>query len=234
MVTIKNLNIQINGQILLDQISAKLIPGSITSFIGKSGAGKTTLLKSIAGLIPTERESVILNNQELSLLTPEQRSKTVGYVFQDFNLFPHLTALENCIDPIVVQNTSYDNARIRALSILHKLQMDMHAQKYPSELSGGQRQRIAIARALCLEPQILLLDEPTASLDPLNTDILVTILQSLAKQNMTIGVSSQDMSFIKKIFDRVYYIESGKITEFCDQKTISDSPKIARFISPIT
>jgi ABC-type polar amino acid transport system ATPase subunit len=202
MVTVKNLIIQIKDQTIVDDISATLTPGHITSFIGKSGAGKTTLLKSIAGLMPITRGTIVIDNQKLLILTSRQRAEKVGYVFQDFNLFPHLTVRENCIDPLLMHGKPYAQAEQRALSVLLKLNMDGYAEKYPYELSGGQQQRVAIARALCLQPMVLLLDEPTASLDPLNTDILVTILKSLAAQGLTIGLSSQDMNFVRKVFDR--------------------------------
>jgi ABC-type polar amino acid transport system ATPase subunit len=231
MVTVKNVNIQMQGQKIVDDISVTIAPGHITSFIGKSGAGKTTLLKAIAGLIPTTSGTIMVNDQQLLTLSSRQRAEKIGYVFQDFNLFPHLTVQENCIDPLRVHGTSYAQAQERALSVLLKLNMDSYANKYPHELSGGQQQRVAIARALCLQPIVLLLDEPTASLDPINTDVLVTILKSLASQGLTIGLSSQDMQFVGKVFDHVYYVESGRIIEFCDDSTtVQNYPAISNFM----
>lgn len=231
MVIIKNLNVQIQGQTIVDAMSITLAFGHITSFIGKSGAGKTTLLKAIAGLVPITRGTVMVNDQQLLTLSSRQRAEKVGYVFQDFNLFPHLTVRENCMDPLRVHGTSYAQAEQRVLNMLLTLNMDEHADKYPHELSGGQQQRVAIARALCLQPTVLLLDEPTASLDPINTDTLATILKSLADQGLTIGLSSQDMSFVRKVFDHVYYVESGNIVEFCDDSTtLQNYPAIASFM----
>jgi len=231
MVTVKNVSIQIQGQKIVDDISVTITPGHITSFIGKSGAGKTTLLKAIAGLIPTTSGTIMVNDQQLLTLSSRQRAEKIGYVFQDFNLFPHLTVQENCIDPLRVHGTSYAHAQERAVSVLLKLNMDGYAHKYPHELSGGQQQRVAIARALCLQPIVLLLDEPTASLDPINTDVLVTILKSLASQGLTIGLSSQDMNFVRKVFDHVYYVESGSIIEFCNDSTaLQNYPAISTFM----
>ncbi|MBX9830563.1 ATP-binding cassette domain-containing protein [Candidatus Babeliales bacterium] len=212
MVLVNNVSVQIKEQLLLDNVSVTLEPGRITSFIGKSGAGKTTLLKSIAGLMP-------ITSGEINFVpgvAGEARAELVGYVFQDFNLFPQLTVLENCIDPLLVRGKSYEQAQVIALAALQELEMESFAARYPSELSGGQQQRVAIARALCLKPRVLLLDEPTASLDPASTDLLVAILQRLAQSGLTVALSSQDMSFVRKVLDRIYYIQSGAVLEFCD------------------
>lgn len=231
MVHVNNIVVKSGNQTLLDSVSCSLEPGRVTIFLGKSGAGKTTLLKSLIGLMPIESGEIHINYKKLDALSPKEKSEEIGYVFQDFNLFPHLTALENCIDPMLVHNISRDQATIIAQRALSDLKMENFANKYPKELSGGQQQRVAIARALCLQPKVLLLDEPTASLDPINSDILVFILKDLAKIGLTIALSSQDMGFVRSIFDRVYYVEDGKIVEYCDNKeSISISTKIKNFI----
>lgn len=231
MVSVNNLLVRIKNKTLLDSVSCSLQPGRITIFIGKSGAGKTTLLKSLVGLIPITEGQIVINGKQLKQLNDVQRCEEIGYVFQDFNLFPHFTVLENCTNPLLVHGMPPAQAQQRAFEILGELDMKDFIEKYPSELSGGQQQRVAIARALCLKPNVLLLDEPTASLDPFNTDILVAILQRLAAQGLTIGLSSQDMNFAKKIFDRIYYIESGKIIEFCDGlKMLNQCPTIKHFV----
>lgn len=231
MVSIDKIIVTLQKHLILKSVSCSLVPGHITTFIGKSGAGKTTLLRSIVGLVPFKEGSIIVNGKQVTELSPTQRSEQIGYVFQDFNLFRHLTVLHNCVDPLLVHGTPYDQAVQRAHAVLAQLDMHHFINKYPSELSGGQQQRVAIARALCLNPRVLLLDEPTASLDPLNTDMLVQILKNLAAQGLTIGLSSQDMSFVRKVFDRVYYMESGEIAEFCDgEKNLKDCPLIALFM----
>jgi len=225
---------RIKEQLLLDAISCTLLPGRITTFIGKSGAGKTTLLKSLAGLVETTDGTILLNGKQIKQLTPAQRANEIGYVFQDFNLFPHLTVLQNCMNPLLVRGIDKDTAERQTCDVLQELGMRNFINKYPAQLSGGQQQRVAIARALCLQPQALLLDEPTASLDPINTDNLVAIVQKLASTGLTIGVSTQDMQFMNKIFDRTYYIENGKITEFCDTKeNIDTCPNIKKFMNLI-
>lgn len=218
MVTIKDVSVSIKKQTILRNVSCTLVMGRITTFIGKSGAGKTTLLKTIAGLIQKAEGEILVNGKELQKLDAQKRSETIGYVFQDFNLFPHMTVKQNCIDPQLVHGRSQKDAEQRAIKLLQELGMAEFAHKYPSELSGGQQQRVAIARALCLEPQVLLLDEPTASLDPINTEILRKLLLQITQKGLTVALSSQDMNFVKTICDRVYYLEAGTIIEFCDKE----------------
>jgi ABC-type polar amino acid transport system ATPase subunit len=231
MVIIENLLVHADGQPLLQSISCSLLPGRITIFIGKSGAGKTTLLKTIAGLMPKEEGSLLINKKQLEDLSPVQRSQEIGFVFQEFNLFSHFSVLQNCIDPLLVHGMRYQDAQKKAAAILQELGMETFQDKFPAQLSGGQRQRVAIARALCLNPNVLLLDEPTASLDPENTNILIAMLQKLAAQGLTIGVSSQDMTFVRQLFDRVYYIAHGKIAEYCEGiEQLKNCPLIEKFI----
>jgi ABC-type polar amino acid transport system ATPase subunit len=231
MVEIKNITTQYDGRIMLDAVSCSLAPRRIVSFIGESGAGKTTLLKTLVGLIPVQEGSIVIDGKPLKPGMIKQRSELIGYVFQDFNLFKNLTVLENCIDPLIVHGISYDQAIQIASAQLAQLGMIDFINRYPSELSGGQQQRVAIARSLCLNPRVLLLDEPTASLDPKNTDILVGILKELAQAGLAIGLSSQDMGFVRKIFDQAYYIEQGRIIEFCDtMQNLPKNPMIKRFM----
>lgn len=231
MVTVNNISVYINNQQLLADVSCTLVPGRITMFIGKSGAGKTTLLKALVGLLPIQKGTIVINGKNLDQLHGKQRSEEIGYVFQDFNIFPHLTVLQNCVDPLLVHGHTQEEAQRYAKTVLHEVNMDSFINKYSAELSGGQLQRVAIARALCLKPKVLLLDEPTASLDPFNTESLITILHKLAGQGLIIGISSQDMDFVRKIFDRVYYIDDGNIVEFCDGKeNVALCPIIEKFV----
>lgn len=231
MIIVNNLIVKIKNQILLNNISCTLTPGRITTFIGKSGAGKTTLLKSLVGLIPASNDPIIVNGKRLTEMNNKQRAQEIGYVFQNFNLFPNLTVLENCTNPLTTYGLEKDQAKKEALNILQELDMQDFINKYPKDLSGGQQQRVAIARALCLQPKVLLLDEPTASLDPLNSDTLIIILKKLQAKGLTIGISTQDMYFINKIFDRTYYLENGNILEYCENKeNLSQCPTIQQFI----
>ena len=231
MVTVKNVSVIINNKAILKSVACTLLPGKITIFIGKSGAGKTTILQTLVGLNQISNGLITINDQQLDTLTATQRSEAIGYVFQDFNLFPNLSVLQNCSTPLKIHGMQNDQADQKALQILQSLEMQDFANAYPQQLSGGQKQRVAIARAICLQPKVLLLYEPTASLDPFNTDTLIDILKKLAASGLTIGVSSQDMNFVSKIFDQVYLVQDGKIVEFCDKKdTLNQCPLISKFL----
>lgn len=231
MIILDNVIVKLQDKVILKSVTCSLLPGKITTFIGKSGAGKTTILKTVVGLNSITDGSITVNGNQLKKLSSKQRSEEIGYVFQDFNLFPHLSVLQNCMDPLLVHGITNEQAQQKARVVLQQLGVQDFADIYPSSLSGGQKQRVAIARALCLQPKILLLDEPTASLDPINTDILVGILQKLAVSGLTIGVSSQDMIFVRKIFDRVYYVQAGEIIEFCDGiNNLNNCPSIMSFV----
>jgi ABC-type polar amino acid transport system ATPase subunit len=233
MVIVNNVVVLLRDeQVVINDVSVTFIPGIINVIIGSSGAGKTTLLQSLAGLIPIASGSISIDGREISDLLPAQRAQYVGYVFQDFNLFSHFTVLENCVDPMLVHGIILSEAQSRALQMLQELGLGDYIDRYPSQLSGGQKQRVAIARALCLNSQVLLLDEPTASLDPENTDILVKILKSYAQKGLTIVLSSQDMSFTNKLFDRVFYMQAGCIVETGDRATnLEECSKIKQWLN---
>lgn len=231
MVIVDKVNVSIKETKIISNLSATLIPRRITSFIGKSGSGKTSILKCIGGLIKVDG-NILVNGKILTHLTPQERAREIGFVFQNFNLFPHMTALQNCIDPIIIQGISYVEAVKIVQNLLKEFDMERHADKYASELSGGQQQRIAIIRALALNPRIILLDEPTASLDPINTDYVVETLKLLARRGLTVGLSSQDMDFTRKIADRLYLIENGTMVESCENiLNCNPSCKIKKWIS---
>lgn len=231
MVEIRNIAVTLQAEEILKDITCTLQPGKISAFIGPSGAGKTTLIKAIAGLIPISKGTILVDNQNLATATNTQRAEMIGYVFQNFNLWPHLTVEQNCTDPLIVHGASYDQARNIALDTLAQFNMKEFAQRSINTLSGGQQQRVALARALCLKPKVLLLDEPSASLDPINTANLISILKDLARQGYTIGLTSQDMAFIRQGADILYYLEDGHIKEVCnDQAELNTCPFISRFL----
>lgn len=220
---------------VLNNVSCELIPGRITCFVGKSGAGKTSLLQVLAHLNTEYQGIVLASEHNIALFSPEQRAATVGFVFQNFNLFPHLTVVENCIQPLVaVKKLSVAEAQKKAHEVLQSLDMIEYQHAYPTHLSGGQQQRVAIARALCLNPQVLLLDEPTSALDPANVAQLQILLRMLASHGITIALSSHDMQFVEGILDRVYLIDEGSIVESFDREVLTlntDTPRLHQFLN---
>lgn len=217
MLKIQNLNVSYTRQkkefTPLRNATCTIQSGRITTFLGKSGSGKTTLLRCIAGLQKYEG-SIKLNGVDLETQPPAQRSTLIGFVFQNFNLFPQLTVLENCTQPlIVVTGLPQKDAKQQAQEMLTRLGMSGYEDAYPSQLSGGQQQRVALARALGLHPQVLLLDEPTSALDSENSALLAMILKQLCAQGIAIALSSQDMTFVEMIKDNIYSIANETITE---------------------
>jgi polar amino acid transport system ATP-binding protein len=231
MVIVDKLTVTVNNKEILKKISLRLQSGCISVFIGGSGAGKTTLLRAIAGLTAITDGEITVDSQQINNLNPYERAEKIGFVFQEFNLFAHLTALENCVDPLMVHGNSYQQATQKASQLLQGLHIQEYSDSYPGELSGGQQQRVAIARALSLHPKVILLDEPSASLDPANTDRLVEILKSLAAQGLTVALSSQDMSFVRKVADSIYFIKDGQLVEECkDVAKVENYPLINKWI----
>lgn len=236
MVITHNLSLRYSRKesLILNDVSITFPAGRITVLLGKSGAGKTSLLRSIAGLEKPIHGSILIDGKDLSKMPCSQRARNVGIVFQQFNLFPHLTVLQNCMQPLMVNNAIFeDEARTKALAYLKMVEMEALAHRYPMQLSGGQQQRVAIARALCLEPQVLLLDEPTSALDPANTKSLQRLLQQFAAQGLALVISSHDMEFVRNILDRAYLIENGNIIDYYDKKNsmVNSGSKINRFLA---
>lgn len=218
----------------LNEVSFELKEGRITTFMGQSGAGKTTLLKCIANLHPHYEGMITCNGQDLKMLSPDARAATVGFVLQQFHLFPHLTVLQNCTLALVeVQGIPEKEAKEKAAELLRLLGLELFTSAFPSQLSGGQQQRVAIARALALSPKVLLLDEPTSSLDPESKKSLEILLLELNAKGVTIALSSHDMPFIHKIMDYIYFMENGSIIEAWDHKNeaLVSKPKIQQFLS---
>lgn len=210
---------------VLNQVSFELQPGRITAFIGKSGAGKTTLLKCIANLHAHYEGIIAYDGQDLKSLSTLKRSTTIGFVLQQFHLFPHLTALQNCTYALKEVVGLKEEAKSRALETLTLLGMLPFVNAYPAQLSGGQQQRVAIARALVMRPKILLLDEPTSALDPDSKMSLANMLLDLHAQGLTLALSSHDMLFIRKVMDRIYYLDEGKLVEEWDRRVDDPASK---------
>ena len=222
MLKVSNLTLIQNNKCILYDVSCQLEPGKITAFIGESGAGKTTLLKCMAQLNQDYSGAVLYNNTSLPSYSQAQRIHIVGYVSQHTALFPHMTILQNCMHPMVAMlKLDEKTAKTKAMNLLELFGIQELCDRYPQSLSGGQQQRVAIARALGLNPRVLLLDEVTAGLDPHSEDKLQQVLKNLCMADVTIALSSHDIHFVKNVFDRVYFMERGRIAEHYD--TLQDA-----------
>lgn len=214
MLTIRNLYLKKGSpsKQILQGISLSFQQGEISLLTGRSGAGKSSLMRCIAQLETTYAGQILFNGQSLQGLAASRRAKALSYIAQGYALFPHLTALGNCSQPLqVAAKMQMSEAKQRAATVMQSLGMAEYASAYPNELSGGQQQRIAIARALALDPQILLLDEPSSALDPFNSAHLAKILKELASQGKTIVVSTQDMLFAEQLQGTCYCIDNGRL-----------------------
>ena len=206
---------------------------------GPSGSGKSTLIRCINRLEEHQKGEIVVDGIELSENTKniEQVRAEVGMVFQQFNLFPHLSIVDNCaLAPIWVKKIPKKQAEESALKQLEKVQILDQARKFPGQLSGGQQQRAAIARALRMEPKIMLFDEPTSALDPEMIKEVLDAMVNLAKGGMTMIVVTHEMGFAKEVADEVIFMDEGMIVERAPTKEFFANPKNDRtklFLSQI-
>lgn len=220
-------------KMVLKEVTFTIPKQRITAFIGRSGAGKTSLLRCCAHLTTGYTGQLMVDNRALASFSNQERVHSIGFVFQQFNLFPHMTVLENCTAPLQHENAlSQEKITARAEELLTMVGMVSYAGRYPHQLSGGQQQRVAIARALMLQPSILLFDEPTSALDPESTSMLATVLKNLLAHGITVAYASHDMQFIAATQDRIYLMEDGQIIDEFDREhqKLTDAPKIEHFL----
>ncbi len=213
---------------VLRDIDFTVKKGDVTSIIGASGSGKSTLLRCINLLeIPTSGE-ILYHGENVAARgynAPSYRSR-VGMVFQSFNLFNNMTVLENCIvGQVKVLNRSREEARQRALYYLEKVGMAPYINAKPRQISGGQKQRVAIARALAMDPEVLLFDEPTSALDPEMVGEVLTVMQSLAQEGMTMLVVTHEMAFARDVSNHVVYMNEGYIWEEGTPEEVFGNPQ---------
>ncbi len=206
---------------------------------GPSGSGKSTMIRCINRLEEHQRGKIIVDGIELSnnLKNIEKIREEVGMVFQHFNLFPHLTILENLtIGPVWVRKVPRKEAEETAMYYLEKVHIAEQARKYPGQLSGGQQQRVAIARSLCMKPRVMLFDEPTSALDPEMVKEVLDVMISLAREGMTMIVVTHEMGFAKSVAHRVLFMDQGQIVEENEPEEFFSHPKNERtqlFLSQI-
>lgn len=231
MINVNNLHKYFGENEVLKGIDETINKGEVVVVIGPSGSGKSTFLRCLNLLeVPTDGEIIFegKNITDKNTNINEIREK-MGMVFQQFNLFPHKTVLENLtIAPINVKNKSKEEAVKKANDLLKKVGLLDKADAYPSSLSGGQKQRIAIARALAMEPDVMLFDEPTSALDPEMVGEVLNVMKDLAKEGMTMIVVTHEMGFAREVGDRIIFMDGGKIVEQGTPEEIFDNPKNPR------
>ena len=228
---------------VLKGVSLQANAGDVISIIGSSGSGKSTFLRCINFLEKPSEGSIVVNGQTINLVRDKDGQLKVAdknqlrllrtrltMVFQHFNLWSHMTVLENVMEaPIQVLGLSKQEARERAVKYLAKVGIDERAQgKYPVHLSGGQQQRVSIARALAMEPEVLLFDEPTSALDPELVGEVLRIMQQLAEEGKTMVVVTHEMGFAREVGTRVIFMEKGSIIEENEPNEFFENPKSSR------
>ncbi len=224
---------------VLSDINLKVMPREKIVICGPSGSGKSTLIRCINRLEEHQRGRIIVNGTELTndIKNIEKVRAEVGMVFQHFNLFPHLTILENLtLGPIWVRKQPKKEAEATAMMYLEKVNIAEQAQKFPGQLSGGQQQRVAIARSLCMHPEVMLFDEPTSALDPEMIKEVLDVMIGLAQEGMTMLVVTHEMGFAKSVADRVLFMDDGEIVEQNRPEPFFDNPQHERtklFLSQI-
>ena len=231
MICVKELKKSFGNHEVLKGISANIKKGEVVVVIGPSGSGKSTFLRCLNLLeVPTSGEIIFEGNNITDKKTDINKIREkMGMVFQQFNLFPHKTVLDNLtIAQINVKKKSVEDSKKKALELLEKVGLVDKANAYPNSLSGGQKQRIAIARALAMEPDVMLFDEPTSALDPEMVGEVLSVMKSLANEGMTMDIVTHEMGFAKEVGDRNLFIDDGVIMEGGTPEEIFENPKNER------
>jgi len=216
---------------VLKGIDEQIHSGEVVVIIGPSGSGKSTFLRCMNLLEEPTSGKVIFEGQEINKkgVNIDSIRTKMGMVFQSFNLFPHLTVLDNImIGPQHVKKIPKDKAEATARKLLARMGMSEKADVYPQSLSGGQKQRIAIARALAMEPDMMLFDEPTSALDPEMVGEVLQVMKDLAMEGMTMVVVTHEMGFAKEVGDRILFMDDGQVVEQGTPDEIFNHPKNER------
>jgi polar amino acid transport system ATP-binding protein len=241
VLKVENLTKRYGGKEVLKDASLSVRQGEIKVLIGPSGAGKSTLLQCINFLVIPDKGRIWLEGQEIlharkkELYTYRQK---VGMIFQDFNLFDHLTALRNVeIGLVRVRGMGQADASERAMAELERVGLRDHVSKYPAQLSGGQKQRVSIARALAMDPKVMLLDEPTSALDPELITEVHAVIRALGADGITMIMATHQIGFASVLADEIVFMENGAIVETGPPSKILSQAECARtreFCSKLT
>jgi len=211
MLELKNITKSFGNRTIIEKLNLTVKDGEILSIVGPSGAGKTTLLRCITGLEKVDSGDFLINGQPFDPYTNRTNDSVIGVVFQNFELFPHLTVLQNItLAPTMVLKESAKDAKAAAERLLDRLNLGDHGDQYPYQLSGGQQQRVAIARALAMKPNVLCYDEPTSALDPNLRQEVEKLILGLKADGMTQIVVSHDLTFAENIADETLHVEPNQ------------------------
>ena len=231
MIDVKNLHKYFGSLEVLKGIDCHIDKGECVCVIGPSGSGKSTFLRCLNLLETPTKGDIVIDDMHLTEkdFDVDAMRKRVGMVFQHFNLFPHLTILENVtLAPIRHKMMTEEQAKEKAMELLNRVGVGDKADNYPAQLSGGQKQRVAIARSLALSPEVMLFDEPTSALDPEMVGEVLEVMKQLAQEGMTMVVVTHEMGFAREVANRVFFMDGGGILEEGTPEQIFDHPQEAR------
>ena len=231
LLEVKEIVKKFGNTLVLDGVSLEIKKGEVCAILGPSGCGKSTFLRCINGLENINEGKIIFKQKDIHQNKTDWRNirQKIGMVFQNYELFPHLSVLKNIIlAPTKVQKRSKDEAISQAIKLLNRVGLEHKKDAYPKELSGGQKQRVAIVRALCMNPEIMLFDEVTASLDPEMVKDVLEVIKELAMQGMTMILVTHEMKFAQKVADKIVFFDKGKIVEIATPQEFFTNPKSQR------
>lgn len=241
MVEINSVSKAFGDNIVLRSIDLTVGAGEVVCLLGPSGSGKSTLLRCVNHLERIDSGSILIDGEYIgyrerngvlcevpdSQVTHDRQN--IGMVFQSFGLFPHMTVLDNIISaPILVKGVAPNHAKEKAIELLRKVGLTEKIDAWPGSLSGGQQQRVAMARALAMEPKLMLFDEPTSALDPELVGEVLGVMKQLADTGMTMIVVTHEIEFAKKVATNVAIMDGGYIIEFGDPYNVIDNPEHER------
>ena len=242
MILFSNVNKWYGNYHALSDINAEVKKGEVVVVCGPSGSGKSTLIRTVNRLEEIKSGQLLFDGSDIHASTNTSadhnrlRSR-IGFVFQSFNLFPHLSVLENItLSPMRVLGIKRGAARTKAMQLLDRVGLADKAGAYPAQLSGGQQQRVAIARALAMEPPAMLFDEPTSALDPEMVGEVLAVMRGLADEGMTMMCVTHEMSFAREVADRIWFMDAGRIIEVAEPETFFNTPqhpRAKRFLSDL-
>ena len=227
IIDVRNVHKSFGAYKALNGIDLSVEEGEVVVIIGRSGSGKSTLIRCLNQLEVHDSGTILIHGRDASQPGELRRIRTeAGMVFQSFNLFPHMSVLRNvALAPVRVRGLSWTDANMRARKILVRVGLSEQIDKYPNQLSGGQQQRVGIARALAMEPKVLLFDEPTSALDPEMVGEVLEVIQQLARTGVTMVVVTHEMGFARRVADRVAFIDAGRVVEVGPPGAIFDAPQ---------